>query len=283
MTLVIALKQFETEKEANKNGRARLCVFSDSKETMGNELISMNRKCRKVYPILFGKQYVGSRAAPLAIWSGAGDSTFLKKGKSICETILKDHYIKEWEKAHPTFDQFGEAVEIIEESLLQKFKEYDKRNLDIALEMILGSVDNSGKVSLYQFNSEGLSEQLHDDPGYAILGCGYLTGANVLLNMLGYDLENSWRFDSHALIAFVIDRVSEIDPAVGWFEGDGYIMWVENDQVFMGPLKENYIRRYQTTSQLRTDMIRYLWSLCDESGDKEVSRKMARLRFRGRA
>lgn len=277
MTLVIALKKYETEKEAKKRGVASLCVFSDSKETFGNELLKINRKCQKVYQILAGKLYAGARSPPLAIWSGAGDSRFLKKGEKICETVLKNMYKKEWKRTPPTFDQFEIAVETIEHNLSHKFKEYDRQKQGFDLEMILGSVDHDGRVSLYRFDNEGVAESLHDDPGYAIQGFGYLTGANLLLNMLGYDLRNSWQFDAFALIAFVIDRVSEIDPTVGRFEGDGCQMWLEKNRVVAGPLKLHYLNQYKALSQSRTDLIRSLWRSCDKLGDKEVSRELARL------
>ncbi|MEM0254141.1 MAG: hypothetical protein QXK78_06255 [Candidatus Bathyarchaeia archaeon] len=59
---------------------------------------------------------------------------------------------------------------------------------------------------------------------FAVIGMGFFTGANLLLRLLGYEPEKSHLLDIGALSVFIIDVVSEIDPAVGSFIGESYYM-----------------------------------------------------------
>ncbi|MEM1990089.1 MAG: hypothetical protein QW782_05595 [Candidatus Bathyarchaeia archaeon] len=59
---------------------------------------------------------------------------------------------------------------------------------------------------------------------FAVIGTGFFTGANLLLRLLGYEPEKSHLLDIGALSVFIIDVVSEIDPAVGSFIGESYYM-----------------------------------------------------------
>jgi len=117
----------------------------------------------------------------------------------------------------PTFDEFEQAVERIEEYLIHRFKDIREMGLDANFSMVLGSVDKGGKASLYLFDSRGLAEPVHDNPGFAVIGSGFLTGGNLLLKLLGYDPNRSGEMDLGMLTASIIDSVSEVDSTVGPF------------------------------------------------------------------
>jgi hypothetical protein len=136
--------------------------------------------------------------------------------------------------------------------------------------MILSSVDHSGKASIYVLNDKGLAEPAHDNPGFAVIGKGFFTGGNLLLRLLGYSPEGSSAFDLGALSAFIIDVVSEIDPAVGSFVGESYYMRVESGKVLLGPLKEEAIKDYKIKVQRRRELLRRLWRLLDVASEEKV-------------
>ena len=76
---------------------------------------------------------------------------------------------------------------------------------------------------MYELCSENKWEPdpAHDEPGYAILGSGYELGANLLIHLLGFEPQNSWKFDLPNLASFIINQVSQVDSDVGSFEGNG--------------------------------------------------------------
>ena len=112
---------------------------------------------------------------------------------------------------------------------------------------------------------------MHEDPGYAIIGSGMITGGILLLKLLGYNPE----IDLGLLTAFILDTVSEVDCSVGPFVGESYLMRLERKgdekYVALGPLKEEALREYKNKIQERRKLIRELWRLCDEMGEERVS------------
>ena len=123
---------------------------------------------------------------------------------------------------------------------------------------------------IYLFDERGLAEPVHNNPGFAVIGTGFFTGGNLLLRLLGYEPETSFTLDLGALTTFIIDVVSEIDPAVGPFIGECYFMRVEEGEVKLGPLKEIAIKEYKEKSRQRKELIRRLWRLFDHIGENEV-------------
>jgi len=111
--------------------------------------------------------------------------------------------------------------------------------------MVLASVDHKGKESMYLFDERGLAQPVHDNPGFAVIGTGFFTGGNLLLRLLGYEPGKSYMLDVGALSTFIIDVVSEIDPAVGPFVGESYYMRAEGEGVLLDPLKEEAIKEYK--------------------------------------
>jgi len=118
---------------------------------------------------------------------------------------------------------------------------------------------------------------VHDNPGFAVIGTGFFTGGNVLLRLLGYDPEESYMLDIGALSTFIIDVVSEIDPAVGPFVGESYYMRAEEEGVLLGPLKEEAIKEYKEKAKQRKEIIRRIWRMLDTVGEQKILQKIEEL------
>lgn len=264
MTLIIALKWIIDNKEA-------VVVSSDSRVTVGG-LVSY--EARKVHPVVL---YVNGEEVPLAIAAGAGDASLVKQGYRICESVLKKFAIEEWGRKTPSFEQFEEASKHIEHIFIHRFRELRKQGLEIDFVMILASVDISGKASIYVFDKRGLAEPMHENPGFAIIGKGFFTGGNILLRLLGYSPEKSYMLDLGVLTTFIIDVVSEIDPTVGPFVGESYLMRVKNKKVALGPLKEEHIKEYKEKVKHRKDIISRIWKLLDIVGEQKILEKIEEL------
>jgi len=189
-----------------------------------------------VYPIVLE---VNGNYVPLAIAGGAGDVSVVKQSYRICERVLRDLAVKEWGKKTPSFDQFEKAVGQIESILISRFRKLREHGLESNFSMVLASVDQNGKASMYLFDERGLAEPVHDNPGFAVIGTGFFTGGNLLLRLLGYTPEESHELDIGALSTFLIDVISEIDPAVGPFVGESYFMRVENGEVSKALTQDN--------------------------------------------
>jgi len=256
MTLLLALKWVLGDKES-------VVVSSDSKVTIG----PVSYETRKVYPIILS---VNGEEIRLAIAGGAGDASLIKQGYRICERVLKELAVREWGNKTPSFGQFEEAVKRIESIFIDRFRELREQGLDISFNMVLASVDPTGRASIYLFDSRGIAEPVHDNPGFAVIGTGFFTGGNLLLRLLGYEPEKSYMLDLGALSTFIIDVISEIDPHVGSFIGESYYMRVEKGEVLLGPLKEEAIKEYKEKSRTRKEIIRRIWRLLDNIGEQKL-------------
>jgi hypothetical protein len=113
--------------------------------------------------------------------------------------------------------------------------------------------------------------------GFAVIGTGFVTGGNLLLRLLGYAAEESYAVDMVALPTFIIDVVSEIDPAVGPFVGESWFMRVEGKEVLLGPLKEEAIKDYKIRAMRRRELMRRLWRLFDVAGEEKVDQVIREL------
>lgn len=263
MTLILALKWIH-------NGKESVVISSDSKVTVG----PVSYETRKVYPILLK---VDEDYVPLAIAAGAGDASLVKQSYRICEEILTDLAVREWGRKTPSFSQLEEAVKRIESSLIGRFRELREQGLELSFNMVLASVDPSGKASMYLFDERGLADPVHNNPGFAVIGTGFFTGGNLLLGLLGYAPEESYAMDLGALSTFIIDVISEIDPAVGPFIGESYYMRVEEGKVLLGPLKEEAIKEYKEKAKQRKEVVRRIWKLFDIAGERKVLQKIEEL------
>jgi hypothetical protein len=246
------------------DGKEGVVISSDSKATVG----PVSYEVKKVYPIVL---QTGGKYVPLAVAGGAGEASLIKQGYRVCERILTDLAVKEWNKRTPSFEQFEDAIGHVESSFIQRFRELREHGVEPSFNMILASVDQAGKASIYLFDDRGLAEPAHDNPGFAVIGTGFVTGGNLLLRLLGYASEGeSYAIDIGALSTFIIDVVSEIDPAVGSFIGESWYMRVEGNEVLLGPLKEEAIKDYKTRAQRRKELLRRLWRLLDVAGEEKV-------------
>lgn len=253
MTLILAFKLTHGDGEA-------VLVASDSKATAA---FGIAYEVKKIHPIRFKGSAVG-------IVSGAGDSALVKAGFKLTDDILTRYAEKEYPVS---YDAFARASEEVQSALLTKFSQLRGLNLDPDFRMILCGLDLSGKASIYSFDSRGLSESVHENPGYAIIGSGFVTGGVLLLKLLGYTQDVG--LDGLALInTFILDNVSEVDTAVGPFVGECYLMRIEYDkgerQIFLGALKDEALVEYKRKASSRRDLLRMVWRASDRLGEEKV-------------
>ncbi len=149
-----------------------------------------------------------------------------------------------------------------------------------SVSLLLATVSQDGKPLLYVFDDRGLAEPMHDNPGYALLGKGVVTGGLLLLRLLDYRPDESWDWDLGLLSAFIIDMVSEVDPSVSPFLGESiYIRYDdEKKRAVLGPLKEESYKEYEGKIKRRRDIVKLLWSTLEVVGEDEVEEALNKLR-----
>ncbi|MDJ0272376.1 MAG: hypothetical protein QXO86_08010 [Nitrososphaerota archaeon] len=252
MTLVIGLKWRFEDSDA-------ILITSDSKVTTS---LGITYEMRKIYPILLDEN------KPVALAGVAGDASLAKQGAETAEEVLLS-YARE--RFPIDRDGFRSAVRDIERRLVRRFSELRSYGIDTSFQMLLGSVDLEGRGSLYLLDSRGLSEPVHDNPGYAIIGSGMVTGGILLFRMIGFDPG----LELGLLSAFIIDSVSEVDSSVGQFIGDSYLMRLETAngerRIVMGPLKDEVLIKYKEQIRARREIIGKIWRLCDELGEEKIT------------
>jgi len=253
MTLILAFKLSHGDGEA-------VLVASDSKATAA---FGIAYEVKKIRPIRFKGSAVG-------IVSGAGDSALVKAGFKLADDILLRYAEKEYPVSH---DAFARAAEEVQSGLLTKFSQLRGLNLDPDFRMILCGLDLSGKASIYSYDGRGLSEPVHENPGYAMIGSGFVTGGVLLLKLLGYTPDVG--LDGLGLMnTFILDNVSEVDTAVGPFVGECYLMRIEHDkgarQIFLGALKDDALVEYKRKASSRRDLLRMVWKASDRLGEEKV-------------
>jgi len=161
-------------------------------------------------------------------------------------------------------------VRDIEYSFMKRFSKLRDLGINPSFQMVLCGLDPDGKASIYLFDNRGLAEPVHDNPGYAIIGSGFVTGGILLLRLLGYTMER----DLGILTTFIVDTVSEVDTAVGPFVGESYLLRIEEKEgrkeIVLGPLKDEALLEFKEKSAKRKELIRKLWQLFDEVGEEKV-------------
>lgn len=257
MTLVIALKWImgEGEKEA-------VLMTSDSKVTWG----PISYEAKKIHPVSLD-------GVPMAIAGGSGDAAIVKYGYSVIDSVVRE-FMKD-KKQTPSYEEFREIVSAVEKTLIARFRGLRSMGIDVSFNMILASVDLEGRASIYHFDNRGLAESVHDNPGFVMIGCGSVTGGMLLLKLLGYEPETPTNLG--VLTSFIIDMVSEIDPAVGPFIGESWLMRVEEDGVSLGPVKEEALREFKEKTGKRKELIKLLNLLCDVAGEDKVEKALVEL------
>jgi len=257
MTLVMAFKWSFEEGEA-------VLMVSDTRATTS---FGITFEAKKIHVVALDDE------RPLGVVGGAGDPGLVKWGFEVVDDVLKK-YAGEDGSVH--FSEVRNAVREMEEVFMARFSRLRREGLDPSFQLVLGSLDLDGKASLYQFDSRGLAEPVHDDPGYAIIGSGMITGGMLLLRMFGQR-----DIDLGLLTAFILDMVSEVDSSVGPFVGESYLMRLERTEkgrsIALGPLKVEALREYKEKTVKRREMLQKVWRLCDAVGEEKVLNSLDKL------
>ncbi len=165
-------------------------------------------------------------------------------------------------------------MRLIEERLMSRYSKLRSFGIRLGAELVLATVSLEGKPLLYHFDSVGLADPVHLGSKYVILGHGRVTGAQLLLELLGYKPEIAEYYDMSVFPAFIIDLVSRVDPTVSPFldpESSIYIRYSEEEKrVLMGPLKMEEFGKIKSTIKDRLEVIRKVWQLADNRGDRYV-------------
>lgn len=257
MTLVIALKWLQKEGEG-------VLLSSDSRVTYG----PIAYEVKKIHPIFYTHN---SEEIDLAVAGGAGESSIVKYGYSLAESVIRTRS-EQLGSRYLSQEEFSEAVREIETKLISRFSTLRKEGMEPEFQMILASVDSEGRASIYVFDYKGLAEPVRNDPGFAIIGKGSVTGGVLLTRLWGYSPEKSPGMDLGMLSAFIIDVVSEIDPAVGPFLGESIFMRIQEGKVTMGSLEAEALRKYKDAIGKRRELLQQLQMLCDQR-DKDTVKK----------
>ena len=264
MTLVIALVW----------GRGVL-VSADSRASSG----FVFHEEKKIKPLFF--VYSNGKELDLGIAGGAGDAALVKQGFRVIESVFKSWFENAGSKEdrNPFADEIEDIVADIESRLIARYRELRGMGIEPNVSLLLASVTQDGKPRLYVFDDRGLAEPVHDNPGYALLGKGVITGGLLLLRLLDYRPGEAWEWDLGLLSAFIIDMVSEIDPTVSPFLGESYFIRYdeENKRVVLGPLKEEAYREYKEHVRKRKNLFKLLWNVAERHGENVVEEKLKEL------
>jgi hypothetical protein len=258
MTLVMAFKWLFEEGEA-------VLMVSDTRATTP---FGITFEAKKIHVVALDEK------RPLGVIGGAGDPVLVKWGFEVVDEVLKKYA---GEDGLVYFNDVRNAVREMEDVFMARFSRLRSEGLDPSSQLILGSLDLDGKASLYQFDSRGLAEPVHDDPGYAIIGSGMITGGVLLLRMFGQQRD----IDLGLLTAFILDMVSEVDSSVGPFVGESYLMRLERvgkeKSIALGPLKNEALREYKEKIVKRRGLLQKVWRLCDIVGEEKVLESLDKL------
>lgn len=238
-------------------------VTSDSRASSGY----VYHEERKIYPVYF---YLNGEELDLAVLAGSGDSAIVKQGFQIANNVFRNWFeeVGKVEERNPNEDEMDKIVNEIERRLMRRYRELRSYGVEPSSSMLLASVTQEGNPILYKFDNRGIAEPMHENPGYALLGKGVITGGLLLLRLLDYRTEEDW--DMGTLSAFLIDTVSEVDPSVSPFLGESVYIRYENNRVRMGPLKDEAFKEFKEKVRMRREAIKLLWRVLEKIGEEEV-------------
>lgn len=257
MTLVIAMKIIE-DPELNKES---VLMVSDSRATM--EGLSYE-EARKIMPIILSR---GEDEVPIAVMSGSGNVAMVKYAYELFSEYLIEKAENEWGFETPSARDFRKAVRELERLMMRRTRElmeyYGKL---LTYKLILASVSPEAKASIYVFDNMGLATPVHDDPGYAMIGIGQLSGGLLLMKLLrDFTHDNEWSLS--ILASFIVELVSDVNLSVSPFTGESWYMRVVNEErnrVALGPLKWEATIETKDRIMLRKNVIRQAWFVCDK-------------------
>jgi len=254
MTLIVAI----CLEEERKNEES-VIMFSDSQAMAGPVSYSMH----KIAQIWFKEE-------PLAIAAGAGDVAMVKKAVDLSSYILYSNAAEEWNEETPSFDQFQEAIQQVEKTLICRILEYEELGVSVDFNLLLGSVSSDGDASLYLFDSRGVAQPVHENPRFACIGSGFVLGGNLLLQQL-YSPDLSLD-EATLLAAYVINEVSRVDPGVGPFEGESCYFRLEEGKPAAGSIKPRSLREIKSEYKWAKKLLRYVWDQSHLFGPKDYYR-----------
>jgi hypothetical protein len=237
-------------------------------DTRVSSFVGIMREERKVFPIVF---YKNGEEYDLALVAGSGDAAIIKQNMENIQKIFGTWFTSLQKPRNPKEDEIEEIVEEIENYLINRYSQLEKVGIKPETNMLLATVTQEGNPKLYRFDDRGLCEPLHDNPGYALIGSGTLTGGLLLLKLFDYD-PIKFVGDRGLFSSFLIDCVSEVDTSVSPFTGDSfYIRWDENKKkVVMGPLSPEWIKEFKEKSALRKRLIPLFWFILDKLGEEKI-------------
>ena len=252
-----------------------IVVTADTRATAG----PIYGEERKIYPIYIN---VGNEELDLAVVAGAGDSALIKQGAQLIRRTYIEWFRSIGNKArNPTEDESLRIVEGIEKALIERYASLRNAGIDPSVELLLATVTSEGKPLLYVFDSNGIANPMHEVPGYAILGMGRITGAQLLLSLLGYDPRRAANWDHSVFPVFVIDMVSQVDPTVSSFTDPLSSVYIrydkESGKVVMGPMKIESFKEAKEAVEKRVKAIRKLWELIELTSEDEVLKYLEEL------
>lgn len=243
-------------------------LTSDSRSSYG----FLAERERKLYPIVF---FVKGKEYDLAILAGSGDTALLKQSYEKIEEIFRTWFEKKLR--NPSEKELEKLVETIENYLIKRFSELRSLGIQPQVTLILASVTQEGIPKLYEFDSRGIAQPLHLNPGYALIGSGTLTGGLLLLKLLNYSPQ--FEGDRGLFSSFLIDVVSEVDTSVSPFLGDSiYIRWEEKEKrVVAGALSADEIKKFKWKSRWRKKLIETIWLVAEKLGEKKLTKVLKNL------
>ena len=76
-----------------------------------------------------------------------------------------------------------------------RYRELKGLGIEPDVRLLLASVSQDAKPLLYVFDDRGIAGPVHENPGYALLGKGVITGGLLLLRLLDYRPREAWEWD----------------------------------------------------------------------------------------
>ncbi|MCG3110057.1 hypothetical protein L3N51_02354 [Metallosphaera sp. J1] len=239
---------------------------SDSRATSG----AVFEEERKILPIfVMDKQEVD-----LAVVAGAGNASIVKQSFQIISRHFTGYYQNM--KVAPEGEELDRLVDQIQDTLMTRFQYLRQNGIQPDVSILLGTLSGC-EPRLYSFDSTGLYEPRHYDPGYEMIGIGRDTGGLTLLNLLGYSKDKNW--DMGLLTMFLIDVIARVNPYVSPVTSfiDSMYLRCENGRRVMGPLQWKAFRRYKKSVEKRIEIIRTVWELGERLGDDSVLEALKKL------
>ena len=265
MTLVVAL--------VTGDG---VLVSADSRASSG----LVYHEERKIRPVMLRSP--SGEQLYLAVVGGAGDAALVKQGFSVVEDAFRRWLETTRSDRNPDEEGLRAVVSDVESALMERYSRLRSMGVEPDASLLLASVTGDGRPALYVFDSRGLAEPVHENPGYALLGRGVVTGGLLVMRLLDYSPGGASGWDLGLFSAFVIDAVSEVDPSVSPFLGESYYIRYDRElgRVVIGALKEEAYREYKERIRKRRELIKLVWSLSEALGEDAVEAALRRLERR---